>query len=1113
MESSFPAGWRYRQKLVVSMWQTGYINLTDFPVLLVWTGTAGTSNLAQAIFDADGSTPAKSDGSDIRVTTDKYGKIPIPFEIVGFSTNNDPSLARAEIWVKLPTVFFNCDTTFYIWWGNTNATALSANDTYGRENTWSTSFKGVWHMQESGTPYADSTVNANNGTTAANVSQQDGRIAKCQYYNGGASTAYINVPHNASLSPTGAITISAWVKATNWSSNRRIIQKGATNNQWGLHASGSSMRFHLSGASDTDLDYGTLPGTGAWHHVAATYDGANKRLYYDGSEVASEATTGSIATSSDAVNIGHNPGSSAAGDSMYGYLDEVRVESVARPWDWIVATYNNMNAPNSFIKQGNVETLGVMTGWKRKCAITNDRTKLGGDEYDIIVPLVWTGSQETSPLPREMFDADGAFPAKSDGSDVRFTTDPNGCEQLAFEIVSFSTNNDPSLASAEIWVRVKFLSSSSNTTIYVWYNNASASALGDYDGQGKQSCWRDNADVRNFGAVYHMNGSGNAADATLNGLTATNNGSTSVAGKIGSARAFNGSSQYLTCSQYQYDDFSILFWMKTSASSLTGTQWYQGNGLIDSEVVGSAADYGITVLNNKIAFGMGTPDTTIQSVATVNDGNWHFAACTRVASSGAMKLYLDTAVAVSGTGATARRNGTTSRAIGRLQTGSQYFNGSIDEIWAVNTAIAAAQITSIYNSQNSPQTFWTVGTPDSLIFPNGWKFKVPLTQDHTKNINAVQNNFVSLLAWTGSAATSCLPQTMFDADGPCPAKSDGSDIRVTSDAAGVNLLPIEIVNFSTNNDPANGRAEIFVKVPQVSHLVDVVIYVWWGNASAVAARTYDCIGRDYVWSDYLMVYHGENQYDSTGNGYDLTLNNMSYSSGPLVGNGFSFNGSTSYAQTPSQPSSLNWLASGSFYITFWGYWNAFNSWSRIFDWGSGAPLDNILFSNQGTSGSTRFDCVNNTTEQINDNASLLSLSTWTYIGCRFLAGTGITTLKNGAVVTSTAGNTPLRRAVRGNCYLGRSNWGADAYLSAVVDEFRVRKIYPDYFRTSDYNTINDPHSYWGVGSLVINGLQMVVSGAWKQVTKVSMVKSGAWKDVSNIQLVKSSAWKQVEGAV
>ena len=59
-----------------------------------------------------------------------------------------------------------------------------------------------------------------------------------------------------------------------------------------------------------------------WTHLAATYDGAQMRLYVNGLQVTNRAQSGTIATSSDALNIGAN---AYIGFHWLGRIDEVRI--------------------------------------------------------------------------------------------------------------------------------------------------------------------------------------------------------------------------------------------------------------------------------------------------------------------------------------------------------------------------------------------------------------------------------------------------------------------------------------------------------------------------------------------------------------------------------------------------------------------------------------------------------------------------------------------------------------------------------------------------------------------------------------------------------------------
>jgi hypothetical protein len=60
----------------------------------------------------------------------------------------------------------------------------------------------------------------------------------------------------------------------------------------------------------------------AWAHLAATYDGANLRLYVNGVQVASSAVTGAIATTSGPLRIG---GNTIWSEWFKGTIDDVRV--------------------------------------------------------------------------------------------------------------------------------------------------------------------------------------------------------------------------------------------------------------------------------------------------------------------------------------------------------------------------------------------------------------------------------------------------------------------------------------------------------------------------------------------------------------------------------------------------------------------------------------------------------------------------------------------------------------------------------------------------------------------------------------------------------------------
>jgi hypothetical protein len=175
----------------------------------------------------------------------------------------------------------------------------------------------------------------------------------------------------------------------------------------------------------------------------------------------------------------------------------------------------------------------------------------------------------------------------------------------------------------------------------------------------------------------------------------------------GGALNLDGSNDYVNIPKPTLNSFTIEYWLKTTQVSPSGTQWYQGNGIVDAEVGGSTSDFGTVLLNNKLAFGVGNPDITIQSTTSINTGNWIHVAATWDGTTGAMKLYINGVLEASTTGSTGSRTAPPSIRIGAIQTGINYFNGTIDELRIWNSVRSQSEIQSNMDSE--------IGTSSSLV--------------------------------------------------------------------------------------------------------------------------------------------------------------------------------------------------------------------------------------------------------------------------------------------------------------------------------------------------------------------------------------------------------------
>src|ERR1041385_7321571 len=84
---------------------------------------------------------------------------------------------------------------------------------------------------------------------------------------------------------------------------------------------------------------------GAWHQVVGSYDGSNVRLYVDGAQVGSTASSGNLTVDASALALF---GDGVSSYYLNGSLDEVRVSLSTRSADWIAAQFNNHNSPSTF---------------------------------------------------------------------------------------------------------------------------------------------------------------------------------------------------------------------------------------------------------------------------------------------------------------------------------------------------------------------------------------------------------------------------------------------------------------------------------------------------------------------------------------------------------------------------------------------------------------------------------------------------------------------------------------------------------------------------------------------------------------------------------------------
>jgi len=191
---------------------------------------------------------------------------------------------------------------------------------------------GEWDFDEgSGTTAYDSSGFGNDGTINGGATFVPGKLGSALNFDG---TGYVNCGLKVDDVLSNAITLEAWIKPTG-KQRGGIISSDVT-----YYAPHKGYDFFLwddgtNGRLYTDFGNGIalgrkwfdIPNTSwynQWHHVAASWNGNNVRLYVDGMEVTSLTYTGSYSDPSRNTLIGAISYTSVLW-KFSGIIDEVRI--------------------------------------------------------------------------------------------------------------------------------------------------------------------------------------------------------------------------------------------------------------------------------------------------------------------------------------------------------------------------------------------------------------------------------------------------------------------------------------------------------------------------------------------------------------------------------------------------------------------------------------------------------------------------------------------------------------------------------------------------------------------------------------------------------------------
>jgi len=218
---------------------------------------------------------------------------------------------------------------------------------------------------------------------------------------------------------------------------------------------------------------------------------------------------------------------------------------------------------------------------------------------------------------------------------------------------------------------------------------------------------------------------GTATDNSGSGNNGTLiNGAVVVAGKIGQALNFNGTSQYINVGNVLNPgsgDLSVFAWVKTTQGGGLNMVISKRNSSVTTNSGYQLFQNGSGALSFTFGNGQSSRVRVDSSGPRINDGLWHFVGVVYTRSGNGV-IYVDGAAATGGTGSITSQSGFVSNTVPLRfgledQIGSNfYWNGSIDEVRIYNRALAAQEILNLYNGVTTvPLSVVTNALPSGAV--------------------------------------------------------------------------------------------------------------------------------------------------------------------------------------------------------------------------------------------------------------------------------------------------------------------------------------------------------------------------------------------------------------
>ncbi|MFX0167127.1 MAG: DUF2341 domain-containing protein [Candidatus Hodarchaeota archaeon] len=1030
------------------------------------------------ITDSDLRLDVQSDGDDIAFSFENNW---LDHEIELFDQTFSSTHAHLVAWVRVPDLSGVIDTVIRMYYGNSSMSS--------RENptgVWESGYRGVWHLNEESlaNPAIDSTSNSNDGTyTNSPVLGQNGQIHNSVGFTDSLGQR-IEVSDDASLDISNELTVEAWINpnllpvgiGSKWMT---IVSKmdgswdGGSVSDFDIYVAINDYNNYDIGLSNPSNSYDEWSSSvsvlnATWQHFVFTYQSSTSigRIFLNGLYMAEHNFgIGTLGTNSNPFFIGFNI--AWTGEVFDGLIDEVRISSRPRSSGWIYTEYQNQNDPDSFYLIGSEQIVtteppdvGYFTYYK---IITIDAAKIAG-----------TGSHFNFPVLISIVDEDLKYHCQPDGDDIAFST---GGDWINHEFELFNQSYSTTEAQLIVWVRIPILSTSLNTTLIMYYGNATMTSQ-----ENPSGVWN------NYVGVWHLNESpaGIVYDSTAYSNDGTTLGSMSssdlVSCQISTGFELDGFDDMISIPESTSldsvsDEATLSLWINWVNSSdggyqrvMTTSNRFTANPTPPPTLFQTDGfEWAVQPDGDHFFYPYGGVSTNYNLVTDPFTNNiWHYLVLTLNYATKSVKIYLD------GTSLSFTIENVPSQWIqlanlddwlwgGNLVASASQILGKFDEIRVSNVERSSGWILTEYNNQYNPNSFYSVGNEQLVnvqpVNADYFNYYKVLTIDHTK-VNG-----------TGSHVNFPLLISIFDKDLRYDVQNDGDDIAFSIDGQ---WLDHQIELFNQTYSGTHARLAAWIRIPFLSTAFDTNVSMYYGNSTMTSRQN-----PSQVWnSGYVAVWHLNEDpsgtppqiKDSTIPGSDgISYGTMSSSDqvSGMIGGALDFDGINDYIDL-GNPGELH--ITGEFTVQAWFKVNFVgNDYLVVKSGGTGFRGWDISFDDDpviAPDGWIMFRYSPDGTNTIYTGWERVRVNQWYHVVGVFKPSEYSKLFFNGTEVgIRTIGVPPSMNDPSLPVRIARRSDAGTSYVNGTIDEVRISNVARsnDWIAT-EYNNQYDPSSFYSIGT-------------------------------------------------